>query len=287
MWNLFILSPRLPTFICFVYKWNPARQVIQEYFSKSNDVQVHEFSLEAILTELGEQQRQKRQVVVLLTASINYLFGQLQFRFFSCIQRNAPWMIDVYSTGHCMYGCQSCAHASSHRLPITFTNYMRTKHFLSDEIEKRADTVVCPSFSSEAAPYSLLSNKEIVKEIVAFPFSHLIKLHPLTYHTKNDENPLFHFSELEEENTSHFLTSKSLVPPIQTNTLKLIEHARVLICDFDSSIPFEALYFQDRKHLLVYEAAEQREKEDDRRAYFHIFSQCSAVDDVTSALFCR
>ena len=193
MWNSFHSFASFAGIHLFVYKWNPARQVIEEYFSKSSDVQVHEFSLDAILTEHAEQQRQKRRVVVLLTASMNYLFGQLQFRFFSCIQRNVVGMIDVYSTGHCMYGCQSCTHESSHRLPITFTNYMRTKYFPLNEIEQRADIVVCPSFSSEAAPFSLLSNKEIVEKIVAFPFPHLIKLHPLTYQTKTDENPLFPF----------------------------------------------------------------------------------------------
>jgi hypothetical protein len=269
----------------FVYKWNPAQQLIQDYFSRSSHVQVHEFSIDAILSELVEQQQQQRQVVILLTASRNYTFGQIQYRFFCCLQKNVPSIIDVYSTGHCMYGCQSCTHAYSHRLPITFTNYMRTKHLPSNEIVEKAEIVICPSFSSKEEPFSLLSNKEIVEQIVAFTFPHTIKLHPLTYQTKNNENPLFCLSELEHENVLHFLTSKNVLPENQTNTLKLIEHARVLICDFDSSIPFEALYFQDGKHILVYETAEQCHQKDDRRTYFHIFRNVQQLNNLIERYF--
>jgi hypothetical protein len=269
----------------FVYKWNPAQHLIQEYFSKSQHVQVHEFSIDTFLTELFKQQQLQYRVVVLLTASINYLLGQLQFRLFSSIQKHTLSIVDVYSAGHCMYGCQSCAHAYSHRLPITFTNYIRTKSLPSNDIEKTADIVICPSFSSEEAPFSLLSNKEIVEQIVAFPFPHAIKLHPLTYQLKNDENPMVHISELEQENVRHFLTSKNVVPVTQTNTLKLIEHARVLICDSDSSIPFEALYFEDQKHILVYQMAEKYDKEDDRQTYFHIFHNAQQLASLLDRYF--
>ncbi len=76
-------------------------------------------------------------------------------------------------------------------------------------------------------------------------------------------------SELEQENIRHFLISKNVVSDTRTDTLKLIEHARVLICDSDSSIPFEALYFDDQKHIFVYEIAERHDKEDNRQTYFH------------------
>jgi hypothetical protein len=269
----------------FIYKWNPARQLMQDYFSRSPHVQVHEFSLDTFLAELLKQQRQQRRVVVLLTASINYSLGQLQFRFFSSIQKHASSIIDVYSTGHCMYGCQSCAHAYSHRLPITFTNYMRTISLPSGEMDKMAEIVICPSFSSEEAPYSLLSNTKIVEQIVTFPFVHVIKLHPFSYQLKNDENPLVRLSELEQENIRHFLTSKNVVPETQTNTLKLIEHARVLICDSNSSIPFEALYFKDQKHIFVYETAENYNKEDDRQTYFHIFYNTQQLTNLLERYF--
>lgn len=264
----------------FVYKWNPAQQLVRDYFSRSNHVYLHEFSIDVFLKELADQQEQQHRVVVLLTASINYPLGQLQFRFFSNIQKNAPSIIDVYSTGHCMYGCQSCAHSYSNRLPITFTNYIRTKDLPSNEMDKNGDIVVCPSFSSEEVPFSLLSNKAIVEQIVAFPFPHLIKLHPLTYPLENEENPLLRLSELEQENVTYFLTSKNIISQRQTNTLKLIEHARILICDSDSSIPFEALYFKDHKYIFVYETAEQHLKEDDRRIYFHTFSNEQQLIDL-------
>src|SRR5689334_18319234 len=97
----------------FIYKWNPAQQFIQDYFVGSKDVHVHEFSIDNILSELAEQQQQQRRVIVLLTASMNYSFGQSQLLYFRGIQKHAPSIIDVYSTGHCMYGCQSCVHTSS------------------------------------------------------------------------------------------------------------------------------------------------------------------------------
>lgn len=37
----------------------------------------------------------------------------------------------------------------------------------------------------------------------------------------------------------------------------------MIICDFDSSIPFEALYFNDEKYILVYETLEQPSPQDD------------------------
>ncbi|CAF1023238.1 unnamed protein product [Rotaria sordida] len=184
-----------------------------------------------------------------------------------------------------MYGCQSCVHAYSYRLPITFTNYMRTKYSSSIEIDKNIEIVICPSFSSKDTPNSLLSNKDIVEQIVAFSFPHVIKLHPLTYQLKNNKNPLFSLSELEQENVRKFLTSKNLLPDTQTNTLKLIEHARVLICDSDSSIPFEALYFNDQKHILVYETMEQHDNDDDRRTYFHIFHNAEQLTKLLDRYF--
>ncbi|CAF3789328.1 unnamed protein product [Rotaria sp. Silwood1] len=184
-----------------------------------------------------------------------------------------------------MYGCQSSVHAYSHRLPITFTNYMRTKYSSSIELDKNIEIIICPSFSSKDAPNSLLSNKEIVEHIVAFSFPHAIKLHPLTYQLKNDKNPLFSLSELEQENVRKFFTSKNIVPETQTNTLKLIEHARVLICDSDSSIPFEALYFNDQKHILVYERVGQNDNDDDRRTYFHIFHNAEQLTKLLDRYF--
>jgi hypothetical protein len=255
----------------FVYKWNPAQQLVQDYFSESQCVQVHEFSIDSFLTQVAVQQQQQRRVVVLLTASINYSLGQLQLRFFRTMQKHVSSIIDVYSTGHCMYGCQSCAHAYSHRLPITFTNYIRTKTLSPVAIDKSLEIVICPSFSSEDAPFSLLSNREIVEQIVAFSFPHTIRLHPLTNTIKGDQNPMVSISQLEQENICRFLTSKNIAPDMQTSTLKLIEHARVIICDSDSSIPFEALYFNDHKHILVYEMPEKHNQADDRQLYFHTF----------------
>ncbi|UJR29799.1 hypothetical protein I4U23_017343 [Adineta vaga] len=269
----------------FIYKWNPAQQLLRDHFSLSDHVYVHEFSIDTILTELIHQQEQQCQIVVLLTASINYSFGQLQYRFFRTIQNNIPSIIDVYSTGHCMYGCQSCDHKNSHRLPITFTNYIRTKQLSSMKNNKTHPIVVCPSFSSEEAPFSLLSNVEVIELIATFSFEHVIKLHPSTYPSNNGNNPLFTLGTLERKHADQLLKSKNIIPDTQTNTLDLIEHARVIICDFDSSIPFEALYFNDEKFLLVYEAYEQQHKEDDRRQYFHTFHNAQELTNLLKSYF--
>lgn len=266
----------------FIYKWNPAQNDVREYFANTNEIHVHEFGFDTILRELVKQQEQQHRVVVLLTASRNYSFGQIQFRYFSCLQKSVCSLIDVYSTGHCMYGCQSCTHAHSHRLPITFTNYMRTKYSSSND---QNEIIICPSFSSKEEPFSLLSNKEVVETIVAFSFPYTIKLHPLTYPSKNGDNPLFCLSELEQENLAHFLTSKNVLSEKETNTLQFIERARVLICDFDSSIPFEALYFQDEKYILVYETTEQHQHPDDRRAFFHTFQNAQQLTHLMDRYF--
>lgn len=80
----------------FVYKWNPAQQLIQDYFARSTQVYVHKFSIDSIVLELDEQRRQQRKVVVLITATINYPFGQAQFRYFSDIKKRVLTIIDVY-----------------------------------------------------------------------------------------------------------------------------------------------------------------------------------------------
>ncbi|CAF3328517.1 unnamed protein product, partial [Rotaria sp. Silwood2] len=65
---------------------------------------------------------------------------------------------------------------------------------------------------------------------------------------------------------------KNLLLNEQINTLKLIEHARIIICDSNSSIPFETLYFQDNKYIFVYETIDDYDEQDDREKYFHKFS---------------
>lgn len=269
----------------FVYKWNRTQQLLEEYFTGSNRIHVRPFSLDTILSEALEQQKRRRRIVVLLTASLNYHFGQSQYRYFSAIKEYLPLIIDVYSTGHCMYGCQSCAHAGSYRLPITFTNYMRTRLSSPVRIEQNIEILICPSFSSEEAPNSLLSNTEIIHSIATFSFPHVVKLHPLTYPHTNGEHPLFSLSKLEKDNIEKLLTANNVLSEYPTNTLKLIEHARLIICDTDSSIPFEALYFDDQKYILVYETVEQQQKDDDRRPYFHTFKNAQQLNHLINQYF--
>ncbi|CAF0814739.1 unnamed protein product [Adineta steineri] len=251
----------------FIYKWNPAYDYIKEQFSNIKQVHCHEFSIDNILSELNEQKH--RKVVILLTASTNYLFGQLQLRLFRTIQQYNPSIIDVYPIGHCMYGCQSCAYAYTHCLPITFTNYMQTKNEKLT-LEKDYDILICPSYSFEGAPFSLLSNHDIIEYIAQLKCPHAIKLHPLAY--ESGKHPFLALTKLESKHVEELSqTSKNLILNKQTSTLKLIEHARIIICDSNSSIPFETLYFHDKKYIFVYETLNDYDEQDDRQNYFHKF----------------
>jgi hypothetical protein len=253
----------------FIYKWNPARQHIKQHFSNKKQIHFHEFSIDNILTELINQK--PRKVVVLLTASTNYLFGQLQVRLFRIIQQHIPSLIDVYPVGHCMYGCQSCTYAYTHCLPITFTNYIQTKSEKTS-LEKDFEILICPSYSFEDSPFSLLSNHDIIEYLLTLKYSHAIKLHPLAYdYNENEEHPFLSLTDLEKKHVEKLFQSKSLLLNQEMNTLKLIEHAKIIICDSNSSIPFETLYFQDNKYIFVYETIDDYDEDDDRGKYFHKF----------------
>jgi len=262
----------------FIYKWNPARQHLQEYFSNLKQIYLHEFSIDNILSEFIKEKN--RKIVVLLTASTNYLFGQLQLRLFRQIQEYIPSLIDVYPVGHCMYGCQSCAYSYTHCLPITFTNYMHTKTeklFL----EKDFQILICPSYSFEDSPFSLLSNSDIINYILTLKYPHAIKLHPLAYEYKeNTEHPFLSLTDLEKQHVEKLFQSNNLLLSKQTNTLKLIEYAQIIICDSNSSIPFEVLYFQDNKYIFVYETIEDYDEQDDREKYFHKFSNVEQLKNL-------
>jgi len=269
----------------FVYQWNPSKSSIQNYFSQSKQIQVLEFSFENLFNAILYEQNQSNRIVVLLSSSINYSFGQTQLKFFQLIQQYFPSIVDVYSTGHCLYGCQSCNHSNSFRLAIQFTNYIRTRHLPSNSFEIFSPIIFCPSFSSEQFPFSFLSNREIIEGILSFSFAYLIKLHPLTHQNKTQANPLFNFSEIERNNLDRLFRSDRLVDEKQTNTLKLIEHAQVIVCDFDSSIPFECLYFDDHKYLFVYETIQQSIQQDDRRQFFHIFRNQNDLNQLFELFF--
>lgn len=262
----------------FIYKWNPAYERVKQYFSHIKQIHIYEFSIDNILSQLIKEKY--RRVVVLLTASTNYLFGQLQLRLFRLIQEYIPSLIDVYPVGHCMYGCQSCAYAYTHCLPITFTNYIQTKEEKLS-LEKDFDILICPSYSFTGAPFSLLSNSNIVEYILKLKYPHIIKLHPLAYEYKdNEKHPFLSLTALEKKHAEKLFESENIMLDERTSTLKLIEHARVIICDSNSSIPFETLYFQDNKFIFVYETAEESDEQDDRQKYFYKFHNAEQLEDL-------
>jgi len=262
----------------FIYKWNPARERVKDYFSNFKQIHLHDFSIDTILDQITQQNH--RKIVFLLTASTNYLFGQIQLRLFRILQQYIPSIIDVYPVGHCMYGCQSCAYAYTHCLPITFTNYIQHK----DEnlvLEQDFEILICPSYSFQGSPFSLMSNLEIIEYLLTLEHSHAIKLHPLAYEYKeNAHHPFLSLTNLEKEHVERICQSKNLLQSKQTNTLKLIEHARIIICDSNSSIPFETLYFDDKKFLFVDETSHDYDEQDDRGRFFHKFQTVEQLKEL-------
>lgn len=266
----------------FIYKWNPAREHLNEHFSNNKQIHLHEFSIDNILSQLIKEKH--RKIVILLTASANYLLGQLQIRLFRIIQQYIPSIIDVYPIGHCMYGCQSCTYAYTHCIPITFTHYIQTKNE-NLILEKDFEILICPSYSFNGAPFSILSNHDIIKYILTLKHSHAIKLHPLAYECQeNESHPFLSLTNLEKKHVEEIFQSKNLLKK-QMNTLKLIEHARVIICDSNSSIPFEILYFQDKKYVFVYETSNDYDEQDDRQKYFHKFQNVEQLQDLIEKYF--
>ena len=62
--------------------------------------------------------------------------------------------------------------------------------------------------------------------------------------------------------------------------MKLIEHARIIICDSNSSIPFETLYFDDKKFVFVYETSHDYDEQDDRGRFFHKFQTVEQLKEL-------
>ena len=269
----------------FIYKWNPSNEHIREYFSHLKQIHLYEFSIDNILTQLINHKHQK--IIIILTASTNYLFGQLQLRLFRIIQQYMPSIIDVYPVGHCMYGCQSCAYAYTHCLPITFTNYIQRKEE-QIQFERDFEILICPSYSFVDAPFSLLSNSDIIEYILKLKYSHAIKLHPLAYEYKDKkDHPFLSLTDLEKRNVEKLFQSNNLLLNQQINILKLIEHARIIICDSNSSIPFETFYFQDQKYIFVYETDEIYDEYDDRQRFFHKFQNVKQLNNLIENYFHR
>ena len=72
-----------------------------------------------------EDAAEGRRVVVLLTATRHYAFGEAQAAFFGHARALLPRVIvDVFHVGHCLYGCLSNC-ASEHRVPVYFTRFAR------------------------------------------------------------------------------------------------------------------------------------------------------------------
>ena len=149
-------------------------------------------------------------------------------------------------------------------------------------LAKEFEILICPSYSFQGAPYSFLSNAEIIDYIGQLKCSHAIKLHPLAYEANEQgKHPFLSLTDLEKEQVKKlFQRSTSILPGALANTLKLIEHARVIICDSNSSIPFETLYFQDKKFVFVYETEHDYDEQDDRQNYFHKFQNVQQLKDL-------
>lgn len=104
---------------CNVTNHHVVHRVAQFYKTEKamgdRTIDVLDFSIENIVKSLLAE---KRKVVFLMTASLDYGFGKAQLAMLRALKDAFPTtVVDVCLIGHCMYGCPSCS-LSEHKIPI-------------------------------------------------------------------------------------------------------------------------------------------------------------------------
>jgi len=120
-------------------------------------------------------------------------------------------------------------------------------------------------------PKSLLSHVNVLSALISgvdtllsadgFHFRVVIKMHPFTALSAQPPHPLHSLTSEEQlsvkalKEWANSSNGKVVMLDASVNALPLLERATILICDLDSSIPFEYLYFcseKTPKQLLAY-----------------------------------
>ena len=238
------------------------------------NVQVFTYSLNTILTEL-DKEAPTHKIVFLLTSSSNYGFGRAQRASLELLagvhnrrgqdHKDHAQVIDVFTVGHCMYGCASCG-LSEHSVPIFFNRYHnRELPYTAADVTREYWTLpsgevaahrvlVCPT----VGPESFLANTDVLerlqtvaKELEPHGVVFVVKLHGFCCLDDDDgrrPHMLFSLTEAERAGARYLRTlfGTRVVDEAHYNILPFLEAATVVLTDVGSSVPFEALHFPGR-----------------------------------------
>lgn len=276
------------------------------YESKTEftNVQVFEFSSEAILTQL-DQEPTDRKIVFLLTSSSNYGFGLAQRSFLEILssihnKKGKSQVIDVFTVGHCMYGCASCG-LSEHNVPIFFNRFynyelpynsadvLRDYWTLPDGKIAQHRVLICPtvgpeSFLSDLKMLDRLQDAAKMLEPMGVVFA--VKMHGFCHlNDQNGKQPHMLFSLTEAERQGAEFLRKvfgiKVVDEQHYNILPFLDAATVIVTDVGSSVPFEALHFPDTAIIAhINGATKQQDSE-----YLSLLNVFSTPEDMESFLF--
>eukprot|EP00727_Mastigamoeba_balamuthi_P006412 m51a1_g2391 hypothetical protein (1004) ;mRNA; f:727949-731590 len=289
------LVSRAPGSKIFVYgDWNTDAEKMKRFYSTWKGVSVHDFDLRAILEALAAE---ANKVVFVLTASTNYGFGRAQRAIFQICQDLYPSkVIDVFSLGHCMYGCESCG-LSEHNVPLFFTRWaagelpysaadVRSRFFPKSPKHR---VLVCPTIGDT----SYLNNKAVLESLAALAerlkaelgaeIEFVAKLHGFCY-LNDAERPhaLFTLSETDREGVRFIREHFQLAPEDMPCILPYFEATTIVVTDQNSSVPFEALFF-DHQTVIAFHNPETARQDSSYASLLNIFHDTKELEALLRA----
>ncbi len=233
-----------------VYPSNPSGSAMKSFYSRFPNTSVMDFSTEAILSVIASE---ALPIVVVLSSSDSHDFGAVQRRYFLSLKAAFPErVIDVFPVGHCMFGCTSSSF-HDHNIPIRFTRYFNgtlplTKASVEAKYCKRGirNVLVCPAYSDS----SLIYYRDFFENLkTQSALNIVVKLHNQCFEAETADSPLSYLSEREFSNVDYIRSNFSVVPEDEYCLLPFIDAFDVVVCDLNSSVPFEALFFPPRPIL--------------------------------------
>lgn len=295
----------------FVYGggFNTEHKKMRDFYENAPEwggcgLRVADFSVSAVLAALREDESAGRRAVAVLTASTNYGFGRAQRVVFECARRLHPKaLVDTFSVGHCMMGCESCG-LSEHNVPLFFTRWKNAAlPFSAAEIRDRywgagarVRVLVCPSVGDTSflgRDDVLRCVEQLARELEPKGVVFAAKLHGFC-HLDDAERPhaLFTLSDADRRGAQflHELLGARVADEKHYNVLPFLEAADVVLTDVNSSLPFEALMFP-RLRIIAHEDAVTRGQDPTYVALLNTFESpadlrklvLAAVDDAESS----
>lgn len=199
----------------------------------------------------------------------------------------------MFTVGHCLYGCLSCNHKNSN-IPVYFTRYYRNElaYTAKDVIRKYQDktkrnVLVSPS----TAQWSSLARPDIARAIVSLQrtgeFHFVVKFHAAVFRYNMFHrfvggkvgDSLSRLSPQEQEYADLLMQNCTVVAEDEFNVLPFLEAFDTvnlvgfltlkILCDLESSVAFETLYFSN-KVVLAFDNKE-RPYEQEYKDQFHVY----------------